>query len=124
MALDAATHSLVIGCRKPQMMVFMSAETGKVTASLPIGPGVDATKVDAGQAFASSADVHPRRRLPQGQQAPPVRKDATLAARTMGIDPTTHRIFMPTAEMQPAATAGGRPRPKPGTFMIVVVESK
>ncbi|HEX9199214.1 MAG TPA: hypothetical protein VF865_06620 [Acidobacteriaceae bacterium] len=121
MALDPATHTLVIGCRKPAMMVFMSAETGKVTASLPIGPGVDATKVDGGQAFASSAD---------GTLAVASLKDGKLlqtvktppAARTMGLDPTTHRIFMPTAEMQPATT--GRPRPKPDTFMIVEVAPK
>jgi hypothetical protein len=31
----------------------------------------------------------------------------------------THRLFLPTAEMEPATT--GRPRPKPDTFMIVVV---
>jgi hypothetical protein len=41
-------------------------------------------------------------------------------ARTMGIDAETHRLFLPTAEMEPAA-AGARPRPKPDTFMIVVV---
>jgi DNA-binding beta-propeller fold protein YncE len=125
MALDPATHSLVIGCRKPQMMVFMSAETGKVTASLPIGPGVDATKVDGAQAFASSAD---------GTLAVAAQKNGTWeivqtvktppAARTMGVDAQTHRIFLPTAEMEPPAAAGGRPHAKPGTFMIVVVESK
>jgi DNA-binding beta-propeller fold protein YncE len=122
MALDPATHSLVIGCRKPQMMVFMNTESGKVTASLPIGPGVDATKVDGTQAFASSAD---------GTLAVASLKDSTLlqtvktplAARTMGVDTATHRIFMPTAEMEVPA-AGGRPHAKPGTFMIVVVEGK
>jgi hypothetical protein len=123
MALDAATHTLVIGCRKPAMMVFMDASTGKVTSSLPIGPGVDATKVDGAHAFASSSD---------GTLAVASLKDGKLiqtaktplAARTMGVDTTTHRIYMPTAEMEPAATPGGRPRAKPGTFMIVVVESK
>jgi DNA-binding beta-propeller fold protein YncE len=123
MALDAATHTLVIGCRKPAIMVFMDASTGKVTSSLPIGPGVDATKVDGAHAFASSSD---------GTLAVASLKDGKLiqtaktplAARTMGVDTTTHRIYMPTAEMEPAATPGGRPRAKPGTFMIVVVESK
>jgi DNA-binding beta-propeller fold protein YncE len=120
LALDPATHTLVIGCRKPQMMVFMSSETGKITASLPIGSGVDATKVDRGQAFASSSDGTLTVATLAGKFLQTVK--TPLAARTMGIDPTTHRIFMPTAEMQPAAT--GRPRPKPDTFMIVVVESK
>ena len=123
MALDPATHTLAIGCRKPAMMVFMDANTGKVTTSLPIGPGVDATKIDGAQAFASSAD---------GTLAVASLKDGKLlqtaktpiAARTMGVDTTTHRIYIPTAEMEPAATPGGRPHAKPGTFMIVVVEGK
>jgi DNA-binding beta-propeller fold protein YncE len=123
MALDPATHTLVVGCRKPQRMVFMDTATGKVTSSLPIGPGVDATKVDGAQAFASSAD---------GTLAVGSLKDGSLlqtvktplAARTMGVDTTTHRIFLPTAEMDPPATPGGRGRPRPGTFMIVVVEGK
>jgi hypothetical protein len=41
----------------------------------------------------------------------------------MGLDPSTHRFFLPTAELEPAA-AGGRPRPKPGTFELLVVEQK
>ena len=122
MALDAATHTLVVGCRKPAMTVFMDAATGKVTASLPIGPGVDATKVDGAQAFASSADgTLAVASLKDGKLLQTVK--TPLAARTMGVDTTTHRIYMPAAEMEPAA-AGARPRPKPGTFMIVVVEGK
>jgi hypothetical protein len=32
---------------------------------------------------------------------------------------TTGRIYMPTTQLEPVAS--GRPKPKPGTFMIVVV---
>jgi hypothetical protein len=42
-------------------------------------------------------------------------------ARTMGLDPATHTLYLPTAEMQPPAEGQARPRPKPGTFMVVVV---
>lgn len=41
-------------------------------------------------------------------------------ARTMGVDPTTHTIYLPTAEFE-EAKPGARPRAKPGTFRIVVV---
>jgi hypothetical protein len=124
MALDPVTHNLVIGCRKPQMMVFMSTETGKVNASLPIGPGVDATKVDGAQGFASSADgTLAVASLKDGKFAIDQIVKTPLAARTMGVDTTTHRIFMPTAVME-APAAGGRPRPKADSFMIVVVEEK
>jgi DNA-binding beta-propeller fold protein YncE len=122
MALDTATHTLVLGCRKPAMTVFMDAATGKVTSSFPIGPGVDATKIDGAQAFASSGDgTLAVASLNDGKLLQTVKTPA--GARTMGVDTQTHRIFMPTAELEPA-TGGGRPRPKPGTFMIVVVERK
>ena len=103
-------------------VVDLNSKPGKVTASLPIGPGVDATKVDGAQAFASSADgTLAVASLKDGKLLQTVK--TPLAARTMGVDTTTHRIYMPAAEMEPAAT-GARPRPKPGTFMIVVVEGK
>lgn len=120
MALDVKTHRLFVGCRKPQKLVVMNAENGKVEASLPIGAGVDATKIMDDKAFASCRDgsltvasekagkfdVEQVVKTPEG-------------ARTMGADETSHRIYLPTAELEPATT--GRPKPKPGTFMIVVV---
>ena len=36
MALDKKTHRLFIGCRKPQKMIVMSTEDGKVLSDLPI----------------------------------------------------------------------------------------
>ena len=45
-----------------------------------------------------------------------------VGARTMDVDPETHKVYLATAEFEeqkPGAT--GRPAAKPGTFMIVVV---
>ncbi len=121
MSMDAASHRLFIGCRNPQRLVVMNDETGKVEAALPIGAGVDATATGAGLAFASAGDgtltvAAEKAGTFQVQQ---VVKTPT-GARTMGMNTETHRLFLPTAEMEPAA-AGARPRPKPDTFMIVVV---
>jgi hypothetical protein len=55
MSMDVAQHRLFIGCRKPQKLVIMDADDGKVIAALPIGAGVDATRFD-GDAFASCGD--------------------------------------------------------------------
>ena len=41
----------------------------------------------------------------------------------MGLDAGRREIFLPTAEMEPAA-AGQRPRMKPGSFELVVVGQK
>jgi DNA-binding beta-propeller fold protein YncE len=121
MAMDTKTRRLFIGCRKPQKLIVMSADTGKVLSDLPIGAGVDATKVDAGQAFASCRDGS----LAVASETSPGKFEIVQTAktpqgaRTMGIDPTTHRIYLPTAEFETGST--GKPAAKPGTFMIVVV---
>jgi DNA-binding beta-propeller fold protein YncE len=121
MAIDPAAHLLFIGCRDPHMMIVMSTETGKVVAALPIGPGVDATRYDAGQVFASTGGDGSLTII--GKQDGKWAVEQTLktlpGARTMGLDRTTRKIFLPTADLEPATT--GRPRPKPGTFKVVVV---
>jgi hypothetical protein len=126
MALDKKTHRLFIGCRNPQKLIVMSTADGKVLTSLPIGAGVDATKVDGGQAFASCRDGS---LVVFGERSGKFEIEQTvkthLGARTMGVDQTTHKIYLPTAEfeeMKPGAT--GRPKAKPDTFMIVEVGQK
>src|SRR5262249_14378928 len=97
------------------------ASDGKVLADLPIGAGVDATKFD-GDVFASCSDgtlsvareVGGKFQMVQTLQTP-------RGARTMGLDEATHTLYLPTAEFGPPAEGQSRPRPKPDTFMVVVV---
>ena len=123
MALDEKTHRLFVGCRNPQKLIVMSAETGKVLADLPIGAGVDATKLDEGQVFASCRDgslIVAEDKSGKYEVAETVKTPA--GARTMGVDTATHTIYLPTAEFEPQpAGSTGRPKAKPGTFMIVEV---
>lgn len=124
MSIDTKTHRLFIGCRKPQKMIVMSADDGKVIADLPIGAGVDATKVEAGQAFASCRDgsLAVVGETSPGKFAVVQTVKTPAGARTMGIDSSTRRIYLPTAEFEePKPGATGRPSMKPGSFMIVVV---
>jgi hypothetical protein len=98
----------------------MDANDGKVLADLPIGAGVDATKF-AGDAFASCADgtlTVVRENTGKFEAVQTVQ--TPRGARTMGLDETTHTLYLPTAELS-RAQGQSRPRPKPGTFMIVVV---
>jgi hypothetical protein len=85
---------------------------------------VDATKIDGAQAVASCGDgslvvidvKDGKYEVVQVVKTP-------AGARTMGVDPMTHTIYLPTAELEAPApgVAPRRPRPKPDTFMIVVV---
>lgn len=42
-------------------------------------------------------------------------------AKTMGLDPATHTLYLPTAEFGQEKDARARPAPKPGSFMVLVV---
>ena len=125
MSMDTKKRRLFIGCRKPAKMIVMSADDGKILADLPIGEGVDATKVLENQAFASCRDGS----LAVAGETSPGKFEIVqtvktpTGARTMGVDPGTHKIYLPTAEFE-EGKAGGRPSVKPGTFMVVVVGRK
>jgi hypothetical protein len=119
------THRLFIGCRNPQKLIVMSTEDGKVLANLPIGSGVDATAVDAGRAFASCGDGS---LVVVGENAGKFVVEQVVktkfGARTMGMDESTHTIYLPTAEYEPLEAGERRPKAKPDTFLIVEVREK
>jgi hypothetical protein len=121
MSMDLARRRLFIGCRKPQKLIVMNADDGKVLADLAIGAGVDATKFD-GDAFVSCGDGTLTVVRETGGKFQVVQTVQTpRGARTMGLDPTTHTLYLPTAEFGPPSECQSRPRPKPDSFMVVVV---
>lgn len=124
MSMDTNTHRLFIGCRKPQKLIVMSTDSGKVLADLPIGDTVDATKIDGNQVFASCRDgsLTVARETSPGKYAVQQVVTTGQGAATMGLDPTTHTIYLPAAEFEPPRPgATGRGPMKPGTFMILEV---
>jgi DNA-binding beta-propeller fold protein YncE len=124
MSIDTKTRRLFIGCRKPQKLIVMSTDDGKVLSDLPIGASVDATKVENGQAFASCRDgslsVASEKSPGKYEIAQVVKTHA--GASTMGMDTKANRIYLPAADFEDAEPGStGQPKMKPGTFMIVVV---
>ncbi|MBI1826994.1 MAG: YncE family protein [Planctomycetes bacterium] len=124
LAIDPEHGRLFVGCRKPQMLIVINTADGKVLADVPIGAGVDAARFDNGLAFASCRDGT----LAVAKEVSPGKFDIVqtvktqMGARTMDVDPLTHTIYLPTAEMEPAKDANSRPTPKPDSFVILVVQ--
>ena len=128
MALDAAHHRLFAGCHN-KLMAMLDTETGKVVATVPIGAGVDACVFeDATQfAFASCGDgttTIAKEETPQKLTVVQTLK-TERGARTMALDPETHRIYLPTAEFQPAPSPApgaspARPTIVPNTLKLLV----
>ena len=130
MAMDRRHRRLFIGCAN-RLMAVVDADKGKVITTLPIGEGVDANAFDpkTGLAFSSNGDgtltivreVSPERFEVAGNV------ETAKGARTMALDPRTHRVYLVTAELTaaPAPTSENpHPRPgvAPGTFRLLVVE--
>ena len=124
MAIDREHHTLMIGCRKPQKMIVMSTEDGKVLADLPIGAGVDATRILGAEAFASCGDgtMAVISRSSDGKYAIGQSVTTARGAKTMDIDTATRTIYLPTADFEDAKPgSSGRGAAKPNSFKILVV---
>jgi DNA-binding beta-propeller fold protein YncE len=126
MAIDTAHHRLFSGCRS-NMLAVSDYQAGKVVATVPIGAGNDGTVFDAasGDAFAANADgtltvIH--------QDAPDTYHviqtlQTAPASRNLGLDPTSHRVFIAAAKFGPPAAGGtGRGAMVPGSFSLMVIE--
>jgi YVTN family beta-propeller protein len=101
MAMDRANQRLFIGCRS-KVMAVMNADTGKVIATLPIGDHVDATAFDPVSRLVFNSNGEGtitviRQENPDKYSV--VENVKTLPkAKTMALDPKTHRLFLSTAE--------------------------
>ena len=122
-ALDAAHHRLFSTCHN-HMMTMLDTETGKVVGNVPIGTGVDGCAFDdASQlAFASCGEgVTTIAKETSPNELSVVQTLQTQrGARTIALDPTTHRIYLPTAEFGPAPSPGARPAILPNTMKLLV----
>lgn len=128
MAIDLKNHRLFLGCHN-KLMVMMDSRDGKVLASVPIGEGVDANAFDPGTQFAFASCGDGTTTIAKEEMPDKLTVVQTLpterGARTMALDPMTHRIYLATAIFGPQpepANGERRRRPPmiPGTFKILV----
>jgi YVTN family beta-propeller protein len=130
-ALDAKHHRLFSGCHN-KMMVMLDTESGKVVDTVPIGAGVDGCAFDdASQlAFASCGDGTTiiAREVAPGKLTVIQTLKTERGARTMALDPKSHRIYLPSAKFEPAPSPSpgaspARPRIVPNTLKLLVYTS-
>jgi YVTN family beta-propeller protein len=101
MAMDHANRRVFLGCRS-KVMAVVDADSGHVIATLPIGDHVDATAFDpiTRLIFNSNGEgtitvIH--QDSPDKYSVVETVKSAPRA-KTMALDPKTHRLFLSTAE--------------------------
>jgi YVTN family beta-propeller protein len=127
-ALDAAHHRVFSGCHN-KMMTMLDTETGKVVTTVPICAGTDGAAFDDATqlAFASCGDGT----TTIAKEESPDKLDVVQTlktergARTIALDPKTHRIYLPTAQFGPPPSPSpgatpGRPTIVPNTLKLLV----
>jgi len=128
LAIDLARHLLFTGCDNARMAV-MNATNGQMITTVPTGEGTDADAFDPATGFAFSSNgsgtltvVH------QTGASTFVGENVATerGARTMALDPITHRVYTVTAQFNPApAQVPGQPRQRPtmvpNSFVVLVL---
>ena len=111
------------------MMAMLDTETGKVIATVPIGAGVDGCAFDDSTQLAFASCGEGTTTITKEETPDKLTVVQTLkterGARTMAIDPKTHRIYLPSAQFQPPPSLSpgaspARPTIVPNTLKLLV----
>lgn len=128
LAFDRVNHRLFAVCHN-KMMVMLDSVSGKTLATTAIGAGVDGCVFDdkTQLVFASCGEgvVTIAKATGTNELATMQSLTTERGARTIALDPTTHRIYLPTAKFQPAPSpppgaTPARPMIVPETFKLLV----
>jgi len=121
LAIDPEAERLFVGCRN-QKMVVVAGRTGEILATVPIGKGCDATAYDKKLRLAFSSNGEGTLTIIAADTYAVAQTLTTQpTARTMALDPDSHRIYTVAADREAPIVAGVRPRLRPGTFTLLTV---
>lgn len=123
LAIDAKKDRLFTVCGNKVMLV-VNAKDGSVVATIPTGGGTDGVAFDeaTGLAFASNGEgtLTVVRESQSGKYEVAENVTTARGARTLAMDPKSHKVFTATAELGPPAEGERRPSIKPDTFALLV----
>ena len=133
LALDAINHRLFSVCAN-QVMAVTDALSGKQVARVVIGRGPDAAAFDSDLGLVFTSNGLDGTMTVIHEESPDVYRvlatvTTLVSARTMALDPATHKIFLAAARLgatPPATEEQPHPRPSivPNSFSILVAQPK
>ncbi|MEO8159870.1 MAG: YncE family protein [Arenimonas sp.] len=125
LAIDAAHRRLFSACDNG-VMAITDADSGRQVARLPIGDGPDGAAFDPTSQDAFSPNGQSGTLTVIHEDDPDhYRVTQTLTtqagARTIELDPSTHRLYLPAARYGPKPDGEKRAPMLPGSFSVIVV---
>lgn len=123
LAYAQAEHRLFSACHSG-VLKMVDSVSGKVVGTTPIGGGVDGAVYDTATKYVFTSNGEGTVTIAHLDSADKLTVVQTLKtaplARTMALDPITHRIYLSGADSTPAAVPGARPTPVADTFKVLV----
>ena len=124
LAYDANTKRLFAGCGDNKLLIIINAETGAIVDKLPIGAGCDGVGYDAEQKLIYTSNGEGTMTVIKEVSKDKFVIVATIptkrSARTIAVDESTHKIYLPAADLGATPSDGSRPQMIPGTFQVLV----
>src|SRR5262249_38849801 len=122
LAIDLKNHRLFVGATN-KIMLMMDSTNGKVVYTVITGAGTDSTWFDPVTMYAFSSSGDGTATIAHEDSPDKLTIVQTLkterGARTMALDPTTHRIYL-AAGKYGEAVGGGRAPLLPNSMRILV----
>ncbi len=127
LSMDTQRRRLFSVCDN-KFMIVTDADTGKQVAQIPVGVEPDAAIYDVEKklVFSSNCDgtlTVVRQESPDNYKVVQTLK-TEREARTMALDPVSHKLFLPSEQIKPGSKApdpGDLPEFTPGTFHMIIV---
>jgi outer membrane protein assembly factor BamB len=117
MAMDREHRRLFIGGRNPKTLVVVNADNGKVLQSFPIGDRVDATVFDPESKLVAASTregtIHVFHEDSPDKLSSMETIRTEFGAKTMALDPQTHRFYSDTSEFNTPSATPAQPNPQP-----------
>ncbi len=125
LAIDREHHRLFSVCDN-QKMTVLDAGSGHLVATLPIGNGPDAVVFDDAASMVYSSNGESGTITAIHEDDPDhytVRNTIAtqVSARTLALDPQSHRLYLSAAKFGKTKQANGRPSIVAGSFAVLVV---
>ena len=124
LAYDATTKRLFAGCGDNNLLLIINADNGTIVDKLPIGAGCDGVGYDAAKKLIYTSNGEGTMTVIKEVSKDKFVVAATLktkkSARTIAVDESTHKIYLPAADMEATPTNGSWPKMISGTFQILV----
>jgi len=125
LALDRQHHRLFSVCDN-QKMAVLDADNGRLVATLPIGDGPDAVVFDdaASMVYSSNGESGTITAIHEDDADHYTVKNTIatqVSARTLALDPSSHRLYLSAAKFGDTKQPNGRPSIVSGSFTVLVV---